>query len=144
VIAQKPADPRRPNDADAPQPAIQRPAVLLAQVADDEDRAARLRGQADERHQRPPHRLVAGRRRIRPQERRQRVDNQQPGPVLANGFPKAVDVLRQRERVVELPQHDAIEVGPGPAEPGADGVLGRVLAVDEDRRHRPPGQFAAR
>lgn len=95
VIAEQPADPRRRNDADAPQPAVQRPPALLAQVPDDEDRAAGLGRQLNERHQRPPHRLVAGRRRVGPQERRQRVNDEQARPVFPNGLPEPVDVRRQ-------------------------------------------------
>jgi hypothetical protein len=144
VLAEQPADPRRPDDADAPEAPVQGPAVLLAQVADHQDRAPGLGGEAHERHERPPHRLVAGGRRVLAQERRERVDDHELRPVGHDRGPERVRVARQDERAVELPQGDAAEVGPGGLQARPRDLLGRVLAVDEDGVDGVAGQFAAR
>jgi len=58
--------------------------------------------------------------------------------------PELAVVARQDERSVELPQGDALEVGPGGLQARPRDLLGRVLAVDEDGVDWPAGQLAAR
>ena len=95
-------------------------------------------GEVQQRRQRPPHTLVAGREHALIQECHERVDDHQTRIGLAQGVIEPVGLRRETPGPVlvvafALPDEDPLEVGAQPAEPRHDRV-GRVIFGAEYQR----------
>jgi hypothetical protein len=132
-------DPRRPADGqegDGTGTAVQRPgAAELVQVPQQQHRAGVPVGQPLQRLQGLADARLAAVGDVRPEERHDRVEHEQPGPGRRDDFVEDAAVGGQAQRPgvrVQARDEHARQVGAEGLQPRQDGVLRVVLTVQDD------------